>query len=59
MLTTADGAKTSLYCATSEEVSGQSGLYYDECQVAEPNPLALDAALAKQLWEKSERWSQN
>lgn len=56
MLTTEDGAKTSLYCATAEEVATQTGLYYDECAVAEPAPLALDSNVAAQLWQQSERW---
>ncbi len=56
MISTEEGAKTSLYCATSDEVADQSGLYYDECKVAEPSPLALDAGLAEELWGESERW---
>lgn len=56
MLSTADGAKTSLYCAMSDAAAGQSGLYYDECKVAEPSALALDEGLAEELWSKSEGW---
>ena len=29
MLSTEQGARTSLYCATSPEVAGQTGLFYD------------------------------
>ena len=54
MLSTAEGAKTSLYCAMSDAAAGQSGLYYDECKVAEPSALALDEGLAEELWSKSE-----
>jgi len=56
MLSTEEGAKTSLYCAMSGEVADQSGLYYDECAVAEPSALALDARLAEKLWVESEGW---
>lgn len=57
MITNEKGALTSIYCATSPEVEGQDGLYYDECQQRVPNPLANDAALARQLWEKSVEWT--
>jgi retinol dehydrogenase-12 len=57
MLTVEQGARTSLYCATSPDVAGHDGRYYDNCREKKPNPLAEDAALAKELWEKSEAWT--
>ena len=54
MISNEEGAKTSLYCATSSEVEGDSGLYFDECKVKKPSNLALDSDLAEQLWQKSE-----
>jgi NAD(P)-dependent dehydrogenase (short-subunit alcohol dehydrogenase family) len=57
MISTADGAKTSVFCATSPEVAAQDGRYYDDCKEKAPNPVAHDAALAKQLWEKSVAWT--
>lgn len=51
----AEGAKTSLYLATSPEVEGQSGGYYDQCAPTTPKPQALDAASATRLWEASEQ----
>jgi retinol dehydrogenase-12 len=57
MLSTEEGAQTSLYCATSPEAEQQSGLYYDECRVKEPSALARDAALAEKLWRESEAWT--
>jgi retinol dehydrogenase-12 len=57
MLSTEEGAKTSLYCATSPDVADQSGLYYDECRPKEPSALARDPALAEKLWAESERWT--
>ncbi len=40
MRSPAEGAKTSLYCATSPEVAAESGHYYDDCRRTEPNPAA-------------------
>jgi len=56
MISNEQGAKTSLYCATSPEVAEHNGRYYDECREKEPSVAAQDAALAAQLWEKSEAW---
>jgi retinol dehydrogenase 12 len=56
MLTIEQGARTSLYCATSAEVAGESGRYYDNCQQAEPSKVATPE-LATRLWEYSERWT--
>ena len=57
MVSNEEGAKTSLYCATSPDVAGESGLYYDACRRKEPNPIAHDTALARELWERSESWT--
>jgi NAD(P)-dependent dehydrogenase (short-subunit alcohol dehydrogenase family) len=57
MKTTEEGAQTSIHCATSPEVASDDGRYYDDCKEAPVNPLADDAELAKQLWEKSEEWT--
>jgi NAD(P)-dependent dehydrogenase (short-subunit alcohol dehydrogenase family) len=56
MLTTEEGARTSLYCATSLLVANESGLYYDDCEVKEPSAAALDETLAAELWRRSEAW---
>jgi NAD(P)-dependent dehydrogenase (short-subunit alcohol dehydrogenase family) len=48
-----EGAKTSLYCATSPEAAGETGLYYDSCKPKVPSAVARDEALARKLWEKS------
>lgn len=57
MLTNEEGARTSLYCATSPEVANESGLFYDDMRKKEPNPVARDEALARELWEKSLAWT--
>ena len=51
-----EGARTSVYCATSPKVAAETGLYYDECRPKWPSRVAQDAALAKTLWERSEEW---
>lgn len=56
MLTVDEGARTSLYCATSPELAGVSGRYYDSCAEREPSPVAT-AELAGRLWEHSEAWT--
>ncbi len=56
MLSNEEGARTTLYCATSSDVSNDDGLYYDSCKPKRPSRLAEDADLAKKLWEESEEW---
>jgi NAD(P)-dependent dehydrogenase (short-subunit alcohol dehydrogenase family) len=50
------GADTVVWCATSDEVSGESGLYYADRTPRAPSPLAADPDLAAELWERSEAW---
>jgi NAD(P)-dependent dehydrogenase (short-subunit alcohol dehydrogenase family) len=58
MKTTEEGARSSIHCATSPEVAEHDGRYYhSDCTEKAPNPLAEDAALAKELWERSEAWT--
>lgn len=58
MLSNEEGARTTLYCATSEQAAGETGLYYDKARVKAPSPLAQDRALAARLWAQSEAWVQ-
>ncbi len=53
--TVAVGARTSVYLATSPDVKGISGKYFDHCAAVQPAPLAEDSYLAQQLW----KWSEN
>jgi retinol dehydrogenase 12 len=50
------GARTSLYCATSPDVVGESGRYYDDCRPKEPGAAAT-AGLAAELWRRSREWT--
>jgi len=56
MLTVADGAATSLYCATSPEVAEDSGLFYDTCAPRPASPVATPS-LGGELWQRSEAWT--
>lgn len=56
MITVEEGALTTLHCATSLDAANETGLYYDKCKVKTPSHLARDAALAAELWRRSEAW---
>ena len=56
MVSVEEGAATTIYCATSPDVAGQSGLYYDKCSVKAPSIIGQNRALAAALWERSEMW---
>ena len=56
MLTTEQGAVTSVYCATSPAVAADSGLFYDKCAAREPSPVATKE-LAGLLWQRSAEWT--
>lgn len=49
------GAKTSVYLATSPEVKGISGKYFDNCKITAPLAAVNDTRLAQQLWQWSEQ----
>jgi retinol dehydrogenase 12 len=56
MLTTEQGARTSLYCATSPDVAAVSGRYYESCAERQPSAVATPE-LAERLWRYSEEWA--
>jgi NAD(P)-dependent dehydrogenase (short-subunit alcohol dehydrogenase family) len=56
MITTEEGARTSVYCATSAEVGSQTGLFYDKCQLRPASEVATPE-LAGQLWKHSAEWT--
>jgi NAD(P)-dependent dehydrogenase (short-subunit alcohol dehydrogenase family) len=49
------GARTSVYLATSEDVAGISGKYFDNCRAVTPSRKARDEQLAQALWNISEQ----
>lgn len=49
-----EGAKTSVYLASSSEVKNITGKYFDKCKEKKPAVFALDKELGKTLWKRSE-----
>lgn len=47
------GAATSVYLASSPEVEGLSGYYFDDCQQRDAGEQAQDPALQKKFWQIS------
>uniref|UniRef100_A0A4W3JLC2 Dehydrogenase/reductase (SDR family) member 13a, duplicate 3 n=1 Tax=Callorhinchus milii TaxID=7868 RepID=A0A4W3JLC2_CALMI len=49
------GAQTSIHCAVQEGIERFSGRYFSDCRVREVVAHARDDAVARKLWEFSER----
>ncbi|MGB2964461.1 MAG: SDR family oxidoreductase [Anaerolineales bacterium] len=49
------GAETIIYLASSEEVEGISGKYFQEKEPIQTSPLSYDVDIAKRLWDISEK----
>jgi NAD(P)-dependent dehydrogenase (short-subunit alcohol dehydrogenase family) len=47
------GARTSVYLASSPEVEGMTGKYFDNMKIGEPTAIAKNPENAKRLWEIS------
>jgi len=56
MLSTEQGAATSLYCATAPELAGVSGRFYADCRERAASAVATPE-LARALWRHSEAWT--
>ena len=52
-----EGAKTSVFLASSPEVAAVSGKYFDKSAIAQPSPAALDESAGRRLWTLSETWT--
>lgn len=56
-----EGAQTTIYCAVSEDVKGESGKYYMDCKDYEHtiyiSKQAYDEGLCKKVWEITERFT--
>ena len=48
------GAETSIYLCTSEEVAGVSGEYFIDCKQAKAKPWGRDDEQARRLWQYTE-----
>ena len=55
MISTEEGARTSLYCATAAEVADVSGRFYEKSAERQPSKVATPE-LAAELWKRSEEW---
>lgn len=55
MITTEQGAMTSVYLASSPNVEGISGKYFDKCKQKKASNTALDTQTAAKLWQVSEK----
>jgi NAD(P)-dependent dehydrogenase (short-subunit alcohol dehydrogenase family) len=53
-----DGAKTSIYLATSPAVAGHSGEYYADCKPVHSSSESHNQAAAARLWAESEALTQ-
>jgi NAD(P)-dependent dehydrogenase (short-subunit alcohol dehydrogenase family) len=53
MISSAAGARTSVYLACSPDVVGVTGQYFYKCRGAKPSNAALDDAAAARLWNVS------
>lgn len=53
-INTREGAKTSVYLASSPEVEGVTGKYFDKCQAIKSSIESYDEVVAKRLWEETE-----
>lgn len=51
-----EGALTTLHCAASAEAEHETGLFYSDEKVKDPNRLAHDVRLQDELRDKSEAW---
>jgi NAD(P)-dependent dehydrogenase (short-subunit alcohol dehydrogenase family) len=55
MLTPEEGARTSVYLASSPEVEGVSGKYFSKCKPLRSNAISYDEASQRKLWALSEQ----
>ena len=55
MISASSGAETTLYLASSPEVEGVTGKYFDKCKPKTSSEQSYDEAAAARLWELSER----
>ncbi|HQR38681.1 MAG TPA: SDR family oxidoreductase [Blastocatellia bacterium] len=55
LISSAKGAETTIYLASSPEVEGVSGKYFDKCRAVSSTAASNDPAAARRLWEISEK----
>jgi NAD(P)-dependent dehydrogenase (short-subunit alcohol dehydrogenase family) len=55
LMSSENGAKTTVFLATDPSVASVSGKYFSKCKVKTPSREARDEAIAKRLWDVSEK----
>jgi NAD(P)-dependent dehydrogenase (short-subunit alcohol dehydrogenase family) len=50
-----EGAETSVYLATSPDVTDTTGKYFDRSRERRSSPISYDVEAARRLWDESER----
>jgi len=55
LLSPEKGARTSVYLATSPEVEGVTGKYFEKCKAVSSNKESYDTDVARRLWDASEQ----
>uniref|UniRef100_A0A8C3AVM5 Si:dkey-23o4.6 n=1 Tax=Cyclopterus lumpus TaxID=8103 RepID=A0A8C3AVM5_CYCLU len=55
MKTPSEGSQTTLYCALTPGLDGQSGRYFSDCAEKEAAPEGRDDFVSRKLWEESAR----
>jgi NAD(P)-dependent dehydrogenase (short-subunit alcohol dehydrogenase family) len=55
MINTEKGAKTQVWLASSPDVAGVTGKYFDKCREKRPTEEAMNDDAARRLWELSEK----
>jgi hypothetical protein len=54
LLSNEKGAKTSVYLASSPEVAGVTGKYFEKCKAARSSAISYDETSWARLWDVSE-----
>lgn len=57
MISSEEGASTSLHCILDPGVMQDGGIYYDKSRAKTPSKQARDEELARELWERSLEWA--
>ena len=54
MATPEDGAKTSIYVATSNDIEGVTGEYFEKCAIKDVSKKCKDLEFQRKFWQLSE-----
>jgi hypothetical protein len=53
MISPEEGGQTLVYLASSPDVEGKTGLYFEKNRPVSPSSLAQDDGAARRLWDQS------